>query len=560
MWIAVFPNTSGALDYAEISWGFDGRVVPDQFNLLTVVVRNLDKKPFDGVVTLERTQGIGKIGGTEVKECYLEPGNSRILQFYPRVTGLSQWQLRDGVGHAEIDPPTEGLPAIVRLVDSEDPLRLSKALKAFPHQYFPTSICGTTGLFAAVTDYSPAFAPAQKVAFVEWLLAGGRLHVFLSPDDQFPDFDDPRLEMTGPQLAVGKSFKQKIGNGTVTWHRRTIANLTTAEASAVEPTRLPLDERNYYGSIDTTIFHDLQDLTRLDIAWPVVYLSAITYIILLGPGHYLWMRRRPRDYRMVLVVLGATIALFAALFAYIGRRGYGEKTQASTVSLARHIDGTRYDVTSWGNVFVTKGDDYKLLHSSIHNFYSTGETYESVGATFTNGRDGRMETEIPVFSSRTFVHSGVLDGMPRPELLSDTGVGLSRSIEWRTIPGIAIANAWVRFRNSVYEADSIFAEGKIKLTNARLYHPVESDYSSYPVPDRTEDAEQLLGSGRHLFHRMLAMMEYEKPKWVPFLGDDAIELYLLTSMPESFRLTGDQISTQQGVTLFRFTYPAQNQP
>jgi hypothetical protein len=171
-----------------------------------------------------------------------------------------------------------------------------------------------------------------------------------------------------------------------------------------------------------------------------------------------------------------------------------------------------------------------------------------------------METEIPVFSSRTFVHSGVLKGMPRPELLSDTGVGLRRSIEWRTIPEVSITNAWVRIRDSVYEADSFFAEGRIKLTDARLYHPVESDLASFSVPHQTDDAEQLLRSGRHLFHRMLAMMEYEKPKWMPFLGDDTIELYLLTSMPESFRLTGDQISTQQGVTLFRFTYPVQNQP
>jgi hypothetical protein len=553
VWLPIVQNVA-ALEFDEVSWGFDGRAVPDEFNLLSVVVRNPSMKPFDGMVTLEQTRGIGRIGGAEVKPCYLEPGGSRFLQFCPRVTGTSHWRLSDGADNEDIDPPREDLPAIVRLIDGDNPLRESEFLRAFPYQRFPTTVGATGGLFALLADSSPDFAPAQKAAFVDWILAGGRLHVFLNTDSQYPDFTEPRLSLDDGELPMpGGMVKRAIGNGTVTWHGRTVSSLTSSEVSALEPAREPLFDQGYDRSIDTTLFKELQDLTRLDVAWSMVYLAAIVYIALLGPGHYFWMKRRSRDYRIVLVVLLATVAIFGGLFAYIGRRGYGEKTQASTVSLARHIEGNRYDVTTWGNVFVTKGDDYELRHLSKRSLYSTGDSYESVNATMMNGGDGVMKTEIPVFSGSTFVHRGTLEGGPRPELLTDTGTGVGRTIEWQVPSGIAIEGAWVRIQGSVFTAKSVASEARIVLRNASLYYPDEDVAVNPPA------AVKLSRIGRLLFHRTLAMIEYEKPKWVPFLADDAVELYLLASTPEDFHLTGDQIAARQGATLYRYTYSKSNQ-
>ncbi|MDA0813018.1 MAG: hypothetical protein O3C21_11615 [Verrucomicrobia bacterium] len=543
-----------ALEFDEVSWGFNGRAVPDEFNLLSVVVRNPGAKPFDGTVTLEQTRGIGRIGGVEVKPCYLEPGGSRVLQFYPRVTGTSNWRLSDGADNEDIEPPREDLPAIVRLIDGDNPLRESEFLRAFPYQRFPTAVGATGGLFAMLADASPEFAPAQKAAFIDWVLAGGRLHVFLNSDGGYPDFAEPRLSLADTEVPVpGGMLKRAIGNGTVTWHGRTVASLTSGEVSALEPERDPLFDQGYELSIDAPLFRELQDLTRIDVAWPMVYLAAIVYIALLGPGHYFWMKRKSRDYRIVLIVLLATVVIFSGLFAYIGRRGYGEKTQASTVSLARHIEGNRYDVTTWGNVFVTKGADYELRHLSNRSLYSTGETYESANATIMNGGDGVMKTEIPVFSSSTFVHRGTLEGAPRPELLTDTGTGVGRTIEWQVPSGFAIESAWVRIQDSVHTAQSIGSANRIVLSNAPLYYPDED------VPVNPPVAVKLSRIGRVLFHRALAMIEYEKPKWVPFLADDAVELYLLTSTPEDFHLTGNQIATRQGATLYRYTYSKASQ-
>ena len=170
-------HCANALEYTEATWGFDGRVVPDQFNLLTVVVHNPAQMPFEGVVRLEQAQGFAKWGGTEIKPCYLDPGGSRTLQFYPRITGMNGWRLSDGIHTEDLDAPKHGIPALVRLVDGDDPLQVNHQIKAFPHQRFPTTVGGTSGLYALVVDDVPKFAPSQKAAFVDWVMAGGRLHV-----------------------------------------------------------------------------------------------------------------------------------------------------------------------------------------------------------------------------------------------------------------------------------------------------------------------------------------------------------------------------------------------
>ncbi|MGK0184452.1 MAG: hypothetical protein ACI9R3_000218 [Verrucomicrobiales bacterium] len=546
------------LEYDEVSWGFDGRAVPDQFNLLTVVVRNPSKQPFDGAVRLQQAQGFGSVGAVEVEPCFLAPGGSRMLQFYPRVSGNNNWRLSDGKDSEEVDPPAEGLPAIVQLVDGEDTLRRSAQFKLFSHQRFPTLVGVTEGLFAAIMDYSPKFAPAQMEAFLDWLKAGGRLHLFIDSDGQFPSIIDAHLAGSGDALlaAPGESRTHRLGSGLVTFHGRSIASLEEEDVAALVPDRLPLDASGYYASIDIPLFQQLQSLTRLDVAWPLVYLAAIIYIGLLGPGQYWWVKRKIRDYRFVLVVLLGTVALFSVIFAMIGRRGYGEQTQLSTVSLARHIEGSRYDVTSWGNLFVTKGADYEFRHPAPRNVYSVGETYESVNATVINGRDGVMRSEVPVFSSRTLVHRGTMQGIAPPELLSNTGSGADRRIEWKLPPEVKVWDAWVRIHDSILKTRIAYSEEKLIMNGVDVYFADEaapSSVSNAGVP-------QLRPTGRKLFHRSMGMIEYEKPKWMPFLGDESIELYLLVEMPESFRVPDDTIPNQQGVTLYRYSYPVPKNP
>lgn len=548
MCVSLFAAPVSALEYMEVSWGFDGKVVPDHFNLLTVVVRNDQQLPFDGVVKLEQTQGFSRLGAMEVERCYLAPGDTRTLQFYPRVTGSSGWLLSDGTDKEDIDVPEEGLPAIVRLVDGDDPLRSGKRFKDFPHQRFPTTVSATEGLFAAVIDYSPPFTPSQREAFIDWLRAGGRLHVFPDRDLQFPVIEE--------LSAMEQSGTRYFGSGKIEFHGNPLASLTKSEADSIEAHRTPIDNENYYSSVDITLFQELQHLTQLDIAWPLVYLAAIVYIALLGPGQYLWVRHKKRDYRLVLIVLLGTVTLFSVVFAVIGRRGYGEKTQLSSVSLARHIEGQRYDVTSWANLFVTQGDDYTFRHSATHSLYSSGESYEPINASMMNGREGVMETEIPVFSSRTFVHRGVMNGMDRPEMLRDTGAGDQRKIEWKFPPSSSLVEAWVRIEGKVFPASVSITEGQIVMNGLSGYYADEN----MPANANIDDIRKLLSIGRKLFHRRLGMLEYEQPKWIPFLGEDHIELYVLATMPQSFQIPNEKIALQQGATLYRYRYPVNRNP
>ena len=546
-------SDSDALEYRDATWGFDGLVVPDSYNLLSVTAYNPGPERFDGVVSLEQSVGFGKIGGTLVRPCYLEAGDTRLLQFYPRITGNNKWRLSDGTDKLDLDPPKEGAPAIVRLFDGEDPLQLTSEIKLFPHQRFPTTVGGTDGVLTIVIDYIPEFAPSQRTAFVDWLHAGGRLHIFLNRDGIFPELELAAIAPESVSLpAAGQVHTQIIGNGVVTWHGEILDKLAPNEAASLAESKPKIDPDSYYMPIDMPLFQSLQSLTSLKVAWPLVYLAAFAYIGLLGPGHYFWVRGKKRDYRLVLTVLFGTVIVFGALFALIGRRGYGEQTQVSTVSLARHIDGSRYDVTSWGNLFVTSGDDYEIKHPSTHNLYSTGEAYESINATISNGREGAMRTEVPVFSSRTFVHRGTLEGMQPPEFLGSSSPEKRsvRTLEWKLPDGIEVENAWVREGAHTFEADVISRTGRVTLIHRSIYSAAEDYYPGNPSPD------DILNFGKVLLHRLLGLQEPYKPKYVPWLGEEFIELYILARTPDSFNLMGERVAIQQGATLYRFRYPS----
>jgi hypothetical protein len=59
-------------------------------------------------------------------------------------------------------------------------------------------------------------------------------------------------------------------------------------------------------------------------------------------------------------------------------------------------------------VFVTAGDEYEISHKLEGTSYSSGQTEERVPGVVINCPDSMLDTDIPSFSSRTFVHAGVI--------------------------------------------------------------------------------------------------------------------------------------------------------
>ena len=71
--LALCLTTSAcAIEVREVVWGFDGRVVPEHFNLLSVLVANPGAEAFDGTVELHKSQGLAnRVGAPYVQPCYV---------------------------------------------------------------------------------------------------------------------------------------------------------------------------------------------------------------------------------------------------------------------------------------------------------------------------------------------------------------------------------------------------------------------------------------------------------------------------------------------------------
>ena len=161
--------------------------------------------------------------------------------------------------------------------------------------------------------------------------------------------------------------------------------------------------------MDDSFFRSLNSLTRARVRWKLLYALTGLYLLSVGPGHYLWARRQ-RDYRLSLLVLTGGVAVFALLFGYLGRRGFNEQSKVLTIATARALDGNRYDVTQWSNVFVTSGGAYTLTHPGEYNLYSSGTTTESEASIAASGRGGGFHVDLPLFSSCAVTHRGVMTG------------------------------------------------------------------------------------------------------------------------------------------------------
>ena len=139
----VFGSPAQALDVREMKWGFDGKVVPGRFNMLSVLVDHSGPSAFDGELALYETRGLEtSVGAPLVQPLYLAPGTQRWVQFAPFVTHDHKWQLRWGRGENNqitVEPAAHGAPATVLLYDQGSPLALRSVLQTHPEDLFPTT-------------------------------------------------------------------------------------------------------------------------------------------------------------------------------------------------------------------------------------------------------------------------------------------------------------------------------------------------------------------------------------------------------------------------------------
>ena len=420
--IGLAARTAQALEVKQVLWGFDGRAVPERINLLSVLVDNPAADPYNGDATVYQGDPTGKrVGSLIAQPLYLAPFASRWVQFYVYVTSdRDDWTLEMAKRGHRLDPPDLAAPARVYLLDPDAVSVRALDAKSFPEDLFPPSVSATDGLDSVLMDHAPRWEPLRRQAFLDWLRRGGTVHVFAGPDGHYPTFTS--------ELAVLNNDgapRQRVGAGLVVRHTEE-GQRPSEKALAAEgfpPLSLERPQNRYYMASPEA--GRLQTLTRLvqpKHSWPLIYLVLVLYGALVVPVNWL-LSRKWRDFRAPLAFFLICVLSATVLLTIIGRRGYGETQKQLSVAVARQLDDGVYDVTHWTNVFMTSGGQYLLAYPGDYGIYSSGQSIETVSAIAVNGVGGRLMADIPLYSSRPFLHRGKMQGPDLGVRLLDAQAG-----------------------------------------------------------------------------------------------------------------------------------------
>lgn len=536
-----------ALEVRQTLWGFDGKVVPATFTTLSVLVENPAATPFEGVIKAHATQGLGgRVGAEIVEPVFVAPFTSRWVQFELWNAGATEWEIIWGRGGKErlaLDAPERGPPATVLLGGA---LTARGGLKVFPEELFPTTASATDGLEAVVLDHAPRWEAARREAFLDWVRGGGVVHFAPGADGSLPELEGALAALAGERLGAGRIVR----------HEQSARELDAkALAAAGWPGAELKSGDAVIHDLDSAILQRLASFTRPDISWTLIYVLTGLYLVAVGPAHLRWSRRR--DYRVVLAVFVAGVAVFALLFAYVGRRGHGERTQVRALSLARALGEGRHDVTQWLNAFVTSGDLYTISHAAEVNLYAAPSSQESVPVEILNGREGAARADIPLYSSRGLVHRAVMRG-------PDTAV---RVAEWvkngDALEKVALevgegfpknaTGLWLRHGGRFYP---------LRLTEGRLERV--GDFES---AERFFDLDELrlVGDG-YPFRTGPEAEAWEKwslpliarvtagdkifPNWIERTAPQPNLLLIYAPSPAGFAVTGGAFGAESGWTLY----------
>lgn len=574
---------ASALEVQQVVWGFDGQVVPGRFNLLSVLVADNAAAPFDGTVNFYKSRGLAdRVGAIYRTPCYLSPLTTRWLQFYVYIENqYDQWCLewdRGADDHYDLQPPKWGPPARVLLSGSETALSTASAFKRFREDLFPPTVAATSGLDSLLLDHVPHWEPAKRQAFLDWLRAGGKVHLLLGADGRYPVFADELAVLNvseqtdgGAGILPAKSGQAgslphfRVGAGLVVRHAATARDIKLADVQEDDsllrefkpgaPATSPQTADSFLGA--------LAQLSQRHYNWALIYLLAIAYAALVGPVN-LRAGRKLADYRLRIALLLATIAAFALLFDFVGRRGQGEASVIHSLSYARAIDGDTYDVTQWINVFATHGAHYTITHAGPHNLYATGQDYEPVNGVIENGKGGRFVVDLPMFSRRAFLHEAEMKGANVPlKIVSWDGAGTLKHLVLTAGPDFnrQVLDGWLVQGDRIYtmkatkdglEFEDLGSQSLQTFLSAAGSHPTAVAYG-YPQANAVTDVEgQFRKCARPLIAWSLGAVDFTGLNKSSPAAIERVQVFLFARSPESFHITGSELGHETGYVLYHF--------
>ena len=557
-----------ALEIGQTLWGFDGHVVQDCFNPLSVLVFNPGNTPFDGAVSLSAIEGgVTSRGAAYVQPVFLAPHTSRWVQFYVHTgNGTSNYLLRWGRGARENyeldDRPKGGPPACVWLRDIENPLAATGALKTFPDQLFPTTAAAAEGLDAVVLDHVPKWEPVRREAFLDWVRLGGTVHLLPGANGRLPIFGEGLEALDTP------NEETRVGSGRVVHHQVSLRELDEKYLAAhgfpprtintSKPANTAPNHNNVplIYDLEALLFRGLSSLTRPKVSWSLINFLVLAYLAVIGPVHSYYRRRV--DYRVSIAAFLGCVALFAVGLGLVGRRGYGESQTVHSLAVAHVMGGGRADVTQWVSAFATTGDKYTVSHLSPVNLYAIDRWAEAGSGLIFNGKDGYLQMDIPLYSSRAFLHRAIMTGDDTSVTVEkwDAGDTSLKSLRLRTAPGFprhpteihAVYDGFFHelvLRDGVLERSSKPIEGLTAHFAREKFSPFIYGYSgNQNDPDAPRKLMPLLAA------RTLRVPDVFPTVISPPSHHADLQLLVVAPAPASLQLQGHGFTRESGWVLY----------
>ncbi len=601
----LIATPASALDVVDMRWGFNGKVAPNRFNLLSVQVQNPTPQPWEGeIVARKSLGGAGSVDAPVVEKVSLAPFSQPTwVRFYVYITadgwGSSasneNWRLTWKRGEG-IDVPQPRVAKYQRVVltDSSGMLRKGGALKQMPEELFPAFVTATDALQVVAIDHEPRqWSPGQKEALLDWLHLGGTILLTHGINGKLPEFTGPLSVLNSP-LEDGRH-----GAGRVLRIARTANSIDADEARQIlaglpknhvgpqekpedpidmlDPTlQAQVNQGNTYGEgqdpfHSSSFLGQLKNMTKPDHNWLLLHFMFWVYIAMVFPGCYI-LGRRYSDFRVVYAGLLGTVLLFSLLFSVVGQRGYGESTAIHSVAIARPLPDGGLDVTSWSNVFVTGGARYDVRHNGKGTLYSTCNQAESVNGTIVNGAEALFNVDIPPFSNREFAHRVKL-ASPAPKLKIESMkleegrlAQLSLSVDGLKMEDV---NPFMyllygnRFHSLLWRdgklelaSDAGDAKAVLQLQQSQNWANQGYGYGYDPYNQRNVQTpkERFNLMFRPLLSRSLNVGREREAEQVQ-LPTDMVRVFLYAKMPPEFAVQNARLGKQEGEVLYCIDVP-----
>ncbi|MCA9084729.1 MAG: hypothetical protein KDA81_11765 [Planctomycetaceae bacterium] len=581
MTFAQAQQNTRSLKLVDHVWGFHGRVVPGQFNPLSVLLDNQTDEAIDGEIVLEHLQGLGSVsGGSYVQPVFISPTGRRWVQFYPYIGSAwqSQWRLRIGEHTiAEVSQSrsifqtdseaTGGFePAVVILDEDGDYTPEPRTVKHMTENLFPPYATVTFGLHTVFLDHVPDWEAPRQQAFLSWLRHGGNLILLQNRRGEFPQFSGELGDLNQPlnRFAIGSGIvsrrpiqRNELTSGLVS--QLVQLKMRDEDDDAFEKMLKEKAEASgsYLGQFvdtepstqDESLFREMRELTMPEHAWWLIFLLGLLYIGLIYPGCFLISKRNDLHFLTTYGAIAGLSVVFSLIFLMIGRRGYGENTTLQCLAIARAEDATHWNVLQWSSLFVVTGDQYQVGSPDQQSVHSTGEGMDHVDVQITAGNSGQLQMQIPPYSAHTFMSrrrvpaadwkvrlqefSNQESGLVQLRLQVGAGFPASDEAEYTLLVGRRLYT--LRF-DSEQQTLSLFGA---KRHLAEYCHPFSDfDYTSpwtqkKKAETRTETEIFFDESQPQLFRRSLLDDLVIHP--VDFdLPGDRIRLFVYTPVPEGF--------------------------